>query len=237
MHRCSGGEEAVTKAAYLLFYRRRSNTPLGPESLQKVVQKDMEAGSDEGSENENRSRSPAGNGSRLGGSFRNGSSRAGAAGAGAGVLRGAGSALLAAAIPQGSLARNGVNPETQDGTSPPDYYDDETLGDDEGFSGIDAEEGGSMAYGPIAPRYLHGGPQWSFDGAASTRGDDSDDASSNAPAIDSDNGEYLEQRMLEDFGDDDATPYPGTSTPMHFEPASGVDVDDTEVKEIRIEAE
>lgn len=234
MHRCSGGEEAVTKAAYLLFYRRRSSTPLGPESLQKIVQKDIEAGSDEDSETENRSRSPAGNGSRLGGSSRNGSSRAGAAGAGAGVLRGDGSALSAAATPQGSLARNGVSLETLDGTSPPGY-DDETFGDDEGFSGIDAEGGGSMMYGPIAPRYLDDGPTWSFDTLTAARGNDSDDASSNAPALGSDNGEYLEQRMMEDFGDDGAPSYPGTSTPMHFEPPSGID--DEEVKEIRIEAE
>ncbi|KAF3036830.1 CSN-associated deubiquitinating enzyme Ubp12 [Didymella heteroderae] len=233
VHRCSGGEEAVTKAAYLLFYRRRSSTPLGPESLQKIVQKDLEADSDEDSETENRSRSPAGNGSRLGGSSRNGSSRAGAAGAGAGVLRGDGSALSAAANPQGTIARNGAGLETLDGTSPPDY-DDETFGDDEGFSGIDTEGGGSMMYGPVAPRYLEDGPTWSFD-TLGARGNDSDDASSNAPALGSDNGEYLQERMMEDFGDDDSTPYPGTSTPIHFEPPSGVD--DDEVKEIRIEAD
>ncbi|KAF1927490.1 UCH-domain-containing protein [Didymella exigua CBS 183.55] len=234
VHRCSGGEEAVTKAAYLLFYRRRSSSPLGPESLQKIVQKDIEAGSDDESDIENRSRSPAGNGSRLGGSSRNGSSRAGAAGAEAGVLYGDGSALSAAAIPRGTLARNGAGLESLDGNSPPDY-DDETLGDDEGFSGIDTQGGGGMLYGPVAPRYLDDGPTWSFDTLAAGRGNDSDDALSNAPALGSDNGEYLEQRMMEDFGDDESTPFPGTSTPMHFEPPSGVD--DEEVKEIRIEAD
>ncbi|KAH6625711.1 hypothetical protein C7974DRAFT_361139 [Boeremia exigua] len=223
----SSGREAVTKAAYLLFYRRRSSSPLGPESLQNIVQKDIEGGSDEDSDTENRSRSPAGNGSRLGGSSRNGSSRVGAAGAGAVVLRGDGSALSAAATPQGSLAKSGADLGILDGHSPPDYYDDETLGDDEGFSGIDTEGGMS---GPHAPAYIDE-PQWSFD-TLNTRRNDSDDASSNAPALGSDSGEYLAERMLEDFGDDDTT-YPGTSTPLHtFEPVSGVDDDD--VKEIYI---
>lgn len=213
----------------MLFYRRRSSSPLGPESLQKIVQKDFEAGSDEESDTENRSRSPAGNGSRLGGSSRNGSSRAGAAGAGAGALRGDGSALSAAATPQGSQARNGAGLETLEGISPPDYYDDETLGDDENFSGVDTE-GGNMG-GPYAPAYLDQ-PQWSFNAIGSSRGNDSDDASSNAPALGSDSGDYLAERMLEDFGDEGAA-YPGTSTPLHtFQPASGGD--DEDVKEIHI---
>ncbi|KAJ8107671.1 hypothetical protein OPT61_g8706 [Boeremia exigua] len=229
----SSGKEAVTKAAYLLFYRRRSSSPLGPESLQRIVQGDIEAGSDEEPDTENRSRSPAGNGSRLGGSSRNGSSRAGAAGAGAVVLRGDGSALSAAATPQGSLAKNGAGLETLDGHSPPDYYDDETLGEDEGFSGVDAERG-SMG-GPWAPAYLER-PQWSFNAIPSTQENDSDDASSNAPALGSDSGSYLASRMLEDFGDDD-TQYAGPTTPLHtFEPASGT-TDDDEVDEIRIHGE
>ncbi|KAF2629310.1 UCH-domain-containing protein [Macroventuria anomochaeta] len=231
----SSGQEAVTKAAYLLFYRRRSSTPLGPESLQKIVQKDIEAGSDEDSEGENRSRSPAGNGSRLGGSSRNGSSRAGAAGAGAGVLRGDGSALSAAATPQGSLTRNGAGVETLDGPSPPYYYDDETFHEDEGFSGIDTE-GGGMMYGPLAPAYMRDEPQWSFDAlGGSTRGNDSDDASSNAPALGSDNGESLAERMMEDFGDDELNTLPSASTPLRFQPMSGVE--DEEVKEIHVEAD
>ena len=87
--------------------------------------------------------------------------------------------------------------------------------------------------GPLAPAYMDQ-PQWSFDTLG--RGDDSDDASSNAPAMGSDNGEYLEQRMLEDFGDDDTVAYPGTSTPMHtIQPISGVG--DEEVKEIHVEAD
>lgn len=222
----------MTKAAYLLFYRRRSSTPLGPESLQKIVQKDIEADSDEDSETENRSRSPAGNGLRLGDSSRNGSSRVGAAGAGAGVLRGDGSALGAATIPQGSIARNAAGLEILDGVSPPDYYDDETLGDDENFNGIDTGSGNMR--GPYAPAYMDQ-PTWSFDQHTS-RGNDSDDASSNAPDLGSDHGEYLAERMLEDFGDD-STAFPGTSTPMHtFQPSSGVD-DDDQVHDIHVQSD
>ncbi len=215
----------------MLFYRRRSSTPLGPESLQRIVQKDVEAGSDDETETENRSRSPAGNGSRLGGSSRNGSSRAGAAGAGVEALHEGGSALSGAATHQESLVRSAPDLETLEGHSPPDYYDDETLGDDDGFSGVDPERG-TMG-GPWAPGYMDR-PDWSFNGISSNRGNESDDASSNAPGVGSDSGEYLAERLMEDFGDDDTT-YPGTSTPMHtFEPASGTTDDDTEVKEIHI---
>jgi ubiquitin carboxyl-terminal hydrolase 4/11/15 len=231
--RCSGGQEAVTKAAYLLFYRRRSDTPLGPPSLQKIVQKEVDPDSEEDSETENRSRSPAGNGLRLGGSSRNGSSRAGAAGAGVEALRGGGSALSAAAIPQGSLARSGAEAETREDNSPPGYEDDETYYEDEGFSGIDTDAG--AMYGPVVP--YHDEPIWSFDGlgGGSTRANDSDDVASDAPDLGSDNGEYLEQRMLEDFGDDLGR-HPGASTPVHnVQPVSGGD--DEEVKEIRIGAD
>jgi ubiquitin carboxyl-terminal hydrolase 4/11/15 len=226
--KCSGGQDAVTKAAYLLFYRRRSSTPLGPPSLQQIVQKEVDLDSEDDSEAENRSRSPAGNGLRLGGSSRNGSSRAGAAGAGVGALRGDGSALSAAATPQGSLARSGAEAETLEENSPPDYYD-ETFHEDEGFSGIDTDAGGM--YGPVVP--YSEGPLWSFDGlGGSTRANDSDDVASDAPDLGSDNGEYLAERMMEDFGDD-LHADPGVSTPVHnFQAPSGGD--DDEVTEIRI---
>ncbi|KAJ4311165.1 hypothetical protein N0V94_008075 [Neodidymelliopsis sp. IMI 364377] len=203
-------------------------TPLGPPSLQQIVQKEVDLDSEDDSEVENRSRSPAGNGLRLGGSSRNGSSRAGAAGAGVGALRGDGSALSAAATPQGSLARSGAEAETLEENSPPDYYD-ETFHEDEGFSGIDTDAGGM--YGPVVP--YSEGPLWSFDGlGGSTRANDSDDVASDAPDPGSDNGEYLAERMMEDFGDDLHTD-PGVSTPVHnFQAVLGGD--DDEVTEIRI---
>lgn len=215
----------MTKAAYLLFYRRRSSTPLGPESLQRIVQKDIEAGSDEDSDTENRSRSPAGNGLRLGGSSRNGSSRAGAVGAGAVALRGDGSALSAVAIPQGIPARNEAGLETLDGVSPPVYYEDETLGEDADSDPIDTQT--SNMIGPLAPAYMDQ-PVWSFASIGdSNHRNDSDDASSNAPALGSDSGDDLQGRLLEDFGDEDAT--------LHsFEHRPTGNDDDDEVADIHV---
>ena len=93
-----------------------------------------------------------------------------------------------------------------------------------------------MMYGPLAPAYMRDEPQWSFDAlGGSTRGNDSDDASSNAPALGSDNGESLAERMMEDFGDDELGTLPGASTPLRFQPMSGVE--DEEVKEIHVEAD
>lgn len=230
----TSGQAAVTKAAYLLFYRRRAEHPLGPKSLQEIVQREVDAGSEEDSGTENRSRSPAGNGSRLGGSSRNGSSRAGAAGAGAGALHGGGSALSAAATHQGSVARSGAGAEILEDNSPPSYDDDETFYEDDNFNAIDTDAG-SMSYGPLAPAYLNNEVAWSFDALGSSNNiNDSDDVASDAPNLGSDNGEYLEQRMLEDFGDEDY-PNPGTSTPLNFEPVSGHS--DGEVKEIHFEAD
>ena len=67
----------VTPAAYLLFYRRRSEHPLGGPRLQKVV--DVPSGHEADSEVQSDSREPsppAGEGRRLGGSSHNGSSSA-----------------------------------------------------------------------------------------------------------------------------------------------------------------
>ncbi|UPX21192.1 Ubiquitinyl hydrolase 1 [Ascochyta rabiei] len=227
----SSGEGAVTKAAYLLFYRRRTDHPLGPPSLQKIVQKEVDAGSEDDSETENRSRSPAGNGSRLGGSSRNGSSRAGAAGAGVGALHEGGSALLAAVTPRGS----GAGVETLEDNSPPSY-DDETFYEENNFNGLDTDAG-SMMYGPLAPSYLNDEPAWSFDHIGSpNHANDSDDVASDAPNPGSNNGEFLEQRMLEDFGDDEMGTQYGASTPMHtIQPLPRGD--DEEVKDIYVEAD
>ena len=194
------------------------------------MQKEVDACSEEDSEAENRSRSPAGNGSRLGDSSRNGSSRAGAAGAGAGALHGDGSALSVAVTPQGNLAKSGAGVGTQEDNSPPSY-NDETFYEGNNFNDIDADASG-MPYGPLAPSYLDE-PAWSFDNlGGSNRANDSDDVASDAPDLGSDNGEYLEQRMLEDFGDDELGTHPGASTPVHsFRPVT--EGDDEEVAEIR----
>ncbi|KAF7719981.1 Ubiquitin carboxyl-terminal hydrolase [Penicillium ucsense] len=61
--------------AYLLFYRRRSDKPLGGPVLQNIITKFKTGENDSTAEN-SRSSSPLGDGKRLGGSSRNGSSRA-----------------------------------------------------------------------------------------------------------------------------------------------------------------
>lgn len=64
-------EAVVNKSAYLLFYRRRSQTPLGGPNLEKIL---TEVDSNPAS----RDASPSGEGQRLGGSSHNGSSSASA---------------------------------------------------------------------------------------------------------------------------------------------------------------
>ena len=64
----------VTSAAYLLFYRRRSSSPLGGPFFEKIMT--AASNEDSGSQPASRVPSPAGEGKRLDGSSRNGSSSA-----------------------------------------------------------------------------------------------------------------------------------------------------------------
>jgi ubiquitin carboxyl-terminal hydrolase 4/11/15 len=82
--------------AYLLFYRRRSDQPLGGPVLQNIVYKFKNGDKDSTAEN-SRAPSPSGEGKRLGGSFPNGSS---SVSAGAGVARRAGGGGSGAATPE-----------------------------------------------------------------------------------------------------------------------------------------
>lgn len=66
----------VTPAAYLLFYRRRSDHPLGGEALQEIVHEANKPADSDESQTESGANSPAGEGRRLGDSSRNGSSSA-----------------------------------------------------------------------------------------------------------------------------------------------------------------
>ncbi|KAK5078953.1 hypothetical protein LTR64_002627 [Lithohypha guttulata] len=66
-------EVVVQKNAYLLFYRRRSEDPLGGPNLEKIL---SEVDSEENLETQSRDASPSGEGQRLGGSSHNGSSSA-----------------------------------------------------------------------------------------------------------------------------------------------------------------
>ncbi|KAL2002392.1 hypothetical protein VTN02DRAFT_60 [Thermoascus thermophilus] len=69
-------QKVVTSAAYLLFYRRRSDRPLGGKILEEITESSTRAAADSDSQADSRGQSPSGEGRRLGGSSRNGSSSA-----------------------------------------------------------------------------------------------------------------------------------------------------------------
>ncbi|RAR01296.1 cysteine proteinase [Stemphylium lycopersici] len=218
--RCDSGRKAVSRAAYLLFYRRRSPVPLGPPELQKIVTADVSSpdsddDNTDADDQQARSRSPAGNGLRLGDSSRNGSSSAGAVGAGAGVLRGGGYQRSAV----GSRPKSGAAAESLSDDELPAYGDD-----DEGY----AED--SNPSNPWAAETDQ--PIWSFSGinGNSIRNDNDSDtggmASDTGAASTGDNME-LKNRLLEDFGDDEPVKgsWTGAATPVTQE---------DEVAEIRL---
>ncbi|OCK78430.1 UCH-domain-containing protein [Lepidopterella palustris CBS 459.81] len=215
-------KSVVTSAAYLLFYRRRSSTPLGPPYLQKIVEAayapESESVPESQSNSRQASRSPAGNGRRLDDLSRNGSSSASAAAA-AGPLRGGGSdsgagAARGARSARGASAMEDQDEETTDveteayeleAQNPPPY--------DEGYGGDDDAFGGGSAYGPhVMGHYAN--PVWNFSavGAANLVRDEEDevgydgdgDAASNAPALGDDD---LNDRIMQDFGDDYVGPH------------------------------
>ena len=191
---------------------------------------DSSLDSEEEDVDEQRSRSPAGNGSRLGDSSRNGSSSAGAAAAGVGALREGGYRHSAAE----SHLRNGVAAgslsDDEADTLPPAYHD--------------ADEGFHDGYGApsltelYAPLNRYDDAAWSFDAIGQSRNaQDSDDAASDAasdaPNLGSMGADDLDDRMLEDFGDDMGT-RPGVSTPT-----DGISVEqgNDDVTEIRLRAD
>jgi ubiquitin carboxyl-terminal hydrolase 4/11/15 len=214
----------VTRSAYLLFYRRRSAGPLGPPQLQEVVNAWWNPGSEGANDSDevnSRPDSPAGNGLRLDGSSRNGSSSAFAAGAGAGALRGAG---LGGA---GSLALKGAEVATDDEL--PDYHD-------EGYGAGD--EDGPANYGRyVSLPTTSTGTDWNFDGINQVEGSGDvfdEDASSNAPNL---AGDSLGDRLLQDFGDElgDVVHHPRMGTPNIAEGMEGLTDDD--VVDIRVSPE
>ncbi|CAI9626281.1 unnamed protein product [Alternaria burnsii] len=218
--KCESGRKAVSRSAYLLFYRRRSPVPLGPPSLQQIVTADISnPGSDEDNDTELRSRSPAGNGLRLGDSSRNGSSSAGAVAAGAVALRAGGYPRSAAA----NRPKNGVAAASQsDEEELPAYADDEGYADEIPYNTStnvwdDADQ-----------------PVWSFNSLNSTgpggRNDSDDDGiASDTGALGSEADESgLGNRLIEDFGDDGPVKsgWSGVNTPITHQ--------DDEVAEIRL---
>jgi ubiquitin carboxyl-terminal hydrolase 4/11/15 len=239
----------VTRNAYLLFYRRRTPTPLGPLSLQQIVrsaESDPAADSEGDDDDNNRSRprnSDSGNGRRLDASSRNGSSSAFTAGtgvvAGAGALRGGGSHQLSG---RGSLPKNGAGVANLSDEDEDDSLlhmnDGAADSQDEGF--VDAED----LYEPLNRYDTYAddtGPVWSFEGIGSSSlqqnrlNNDSDDVASDTPNLGSDGGEELGNRLLEDFGDDIVGSHPGVSTPVEgIDLSMAGDKDDGDVHEIRV---
>jgi ubiquitin carboxyl-terminal hydrolase 4/11/15 len=243
--RCDSGQKAVTRNAYLLFYRRRTPTPLGPPELQQLVKAaesdpspDSDADDDEAN---NRSRPrdshpDSGNGQRLDALSRNGSSSASTGtgvAAGAGALRGGGSHQLSAReSPLKNAAGVGNQSDDENEYLTP-YVDGANDDHDEGF--VDAEE----MYAPLNQYGYDEGPVWSFEGlgTSSLHRNDSD-AASDAPNLGSEGGDLLENRLLQDFGDDMVSSHPGVSTPVEgIQPSLGGEMGDGDVHEIRVAGE
>jgi ubiquitin carboxyl-terminal hydrolase 4/11/15 len=224
--KCTSGQKAVTRSAYLLFYRRRSPVPLGPDHLREIVQAaetdataDSEA-EDDDSNNRSRPRdankSDSGNGQRLDGSYRNGSSSDGI-GVAAGALAQRGHGFS----DRGSLLKSGAGvANLSDDEDMPPMVDGSA---DEGF--VDAED--SNDYTTFGGFQGPNDPMWSFEalGASSNRLHGSSDVASDAPNLGSEGPDDLSSRMLEDFGDDI---HDGEDAPVD-------DVDD--VHEIRVPSE
>jgi ubiquitin carboxyl-terminal hydrolase 4/11/15 len=219
----------VTRNAYLLFYRRRTPVPLGPESLRKIVQAaetdptaDSEAEDDESNDRSRprdaaNNNSDSGNGQRLDVSSRNGSSSAGTGvAAGAQAQRGLGYSDRGSRLKNGAGVANLSDDDDDEGMLP--MVDGSN---DEGF--VDAEEGDIFDSINNYGEYHNDTAVWSFEGIGS-RNNDSDDVASDAPNLGSGGGDDLSTRMLEDFGDDIVTGHTGVGTP----------VDDGEVHEIRV---
>ncbi|KAF2834360.1 cysteine proteinase [Patellaria atrata CBS 101060] len=195
-------ESVVTTAAYLLFYRRRSETPLGPPYLQQLVETyynptPIEVESQ--SQSSSRAGSPAGKGRRLDGSSPNGSSSASAA-VGATHQRGGGGA----GGPQGIAARS-ANASSQMEAELPAYQSNEELEEDEGVAmGEDAFMG---TIGP-ANIYADGAWDWTNIGTLGNRNEDEEMLDGDDAASDTAMGgsEIGDQQLLEDFGDEGVVP-------------------------------
>ncbi|KAH2335112.1 hypothetical protein KXW30_003369 [Aspergillus fumigatus] len=158
-------QSVVTPAAYLLFYRRRSDRPLGGKILEEITESSTRPASEDNSPAASRMQSPSGNGLRLGGSSRNGSS---SALAGVGAVHQAGDGGLRTGI----RARN---EDSDDDESPPDYSDSPAAGEQslakanrlEGMS-FDEDEFGDGAY--ANPLSYSSQPTWSFDRVTDAHG-------------------------------------------------------------------
>ncbi|KAL5361086.1 hypothetical protein BJX96DRAFT_151378 [Aspergillus floccosus] len=155
-------QSVVTSSAYLLFYRRRSDRPLGGKILEEITESSTRPVSE--SESESRGQSPSGNGQRLDGSSRNGSSSA-LAGVGAAHQPGDGG------LPTGTQAKN------RNDDSPPEYSDHPSSGEkrldgDNRLEGMIFDDEPEFGYGGQSdPFRFHSQPPfWSFDADTDAHG-------------------------------------------------------------------
>lgn len=242
----------VTSAAYLLFYRRRSDRPLGGKILEEITESSTRPVSEAGSPSESRGQSPSGDGRRLGGSSRNGSSS---------VLTGVG-----AAHQEGDGgSRTGTQAKNRDETAPPGYTNSPTSGEKsvgkehrlEGMSFDEAEFGDGAQSDPFRfpspPSWFfnrvpdaHGRSQMTTALPGSTSDDDDlldDDASNQAVGGGDFSDSDLRLASLADSPGGHGAVYPGTpmeETPIQdIPPPLDADDDDDElpVVELRVNEE
>ena len=246
----------VTSAAYLLFYRRRSEDVLGGPFLQKHF--DKAGGIDStGSKSNSRATSPAGEGKCLDDSSRNGS-LSGLHVVGAAHQAGGGGSMDGAIISM----RTGVDDDLPAysmndprSTVDPKYLQGEdTLESLESLEEEDEGIGGmTVMHGPF-PNSPYGAASWSFNNTGSQsrpsappasvgEADDEDlfaDAASNK-AVGSSSGDEDERNKMADFGDDEGitpdvfdSPVRGT-TPMLDVPPSHMEDIQAPTTEIMLE--
>ncbi|KAI9734542.1 MAG: CSN-associated deubiquitinating enzyme Ubp12 [Cirrosporium novae-zelandiae] len=209
----------VSNAAYLLFYRRRSEKPLGGPFLEQVVNMvhdghaaEQEAGPASTQDSQTDSSAGAGEGRRLGDDYSHSSS----AGYGVGASHRLG-------VQSGGLAVvNQAHSDNED-DGPPEYSAEPRIGEAIPIEGMDVDEGivEDVNYSYSGPYNL---PSWSFnrlDGSSdrdistvapptSAYGDDEDlfkddgSISSNKVAVSSSGLSDVEGRLA-DFADDEGT--------------------------------
>ncbi|KAL4897954.1 hypothetical protein BDV59DRAFT_190716 [Aspergillus ambiguus] len=238
-------QSVVTSSAYLLFYRRRSDRPLGGKILEEITESSTRPVSE--SESESRGQSPSGNGQRLGGSSHNGSS----------------SALVGAAAahqPGNGGLRTGAQVDSQNDDSPPEYSDrpspgEERLDGDNRLEGMNFDD--EFGYGgQPEPFRFSQQPFWSFDRDTDAHGQSQMTTMFPGSTSDDDILDDASNKAVGDFSDSDMnlisladTPAghgvcPGT--PMEEVPIQGIslprqtevdddDNDDLPVVELRVD--
>jgi ubiquitin carboxyl-terminal hydrolase 4/11/15 len=161
----------VTPAAYLLFYRRRSNHPLGGPKLEELLTANAPPAADSESRPTSRDASPSGEGPRLGDSSHNGSSGAFTA---AGQVRHVGDGGSAPMQIPGayheveSLERSSV--QVDDNEILPGYEDMQMIGPQQlqpSHMDLDGDEGIDVSF-PVNVPWDYP-PGWGFDALTSGR--------------------------------------------------------------------